>query len=118
MRFFVTSLLVLAACMADDSAVTGALYGECENDMDCEGEQTCHRIEGQWTRDGLMARICSIECSSSLDCPASAQGPMGVCHDLNGLFNRCYPSCDSDDECASGYVCTSVSGLGQRICIP
>lgn len=82
----------------------------CSSDKDCGG--VC--IEN------LPGGLCTLECTSSSDCPAGA-----VCADTEVQGGICLFECDNTDECVeavgSGYVCDTEtempSGEDVRVCI-
>jgi len=100
-----------------DAPMTAELdiYEICESPSQCE--QSCHEYSGSSTGSLEVGKICSADCSTSADCPDTADGLPGVCADLNRLFFQCYPSCITDADCLGDFGCASVSGFGM-VCTP
>lgn len=72
------------------------------------------------TVDGVMAGLCTRECTSNASCPLDPRGFAGSCLAFPGAPALCYEGCATAADCAPGWACKSMAdGLTfPPICVP
>ena len=109
----VMSVLAASAC-GDDIANETLIGATCESNEDCDVTGVC--VKGT---DGL----CTIPCrnpGAAQECPLDSYCDRENVEADGESSERtlCFPACDSDRDCRSGYECNGVSSGAGKVCVP
>lgn len=107
-----------AACLPGTTPPGINAYDECPFGAaeQCVTGVACWGV----TVDGVMAGVCSRECTSDASCPTDARGFSGSCLAFPGQPALCFEACTSTAECQEGWACkSSANGISfPSICVP
>ena len=118
MKFLLAAALTLACsgCLVD--TFTPA-YDLCVDSSECDAGLTCTTLTVDYGSYSSTGSMCTVGCSTDLDCPTTHAGYDGACFSIGGNPPICYERCDYDYDCPSGFSCTdTVGGALDAICLP
>ncbi len=94
-------VLPLFACAND-----GTVGESCEDDEVCEASLTCIRH--------FPGTFCAQSCPEEGDTASCPQDMVCAQQLTNGLM--CSHTCEDDDDCREGYLCTAAAGGQSKVC--
>lgn len=101
--FLSVALFALQLCACGKSGTAGE---SCEDDDVCEAGLTC--------RKNFPGTFCAQSCAGEGDTASCPQDTVCAPQFTDEL--ACSPTCESDDDCREGYVCTAVAGGQSKAC--
>lgn len=80
------------------------------------GRTTWESVDGSPDEQALRFCLCTDECESDSDCPEGDTGNAAPTCVAGDAQKYCFLTCDNDETCPAGMICTQGQALGQRVC--
>lgn len=73
-------------------------------------------VDGSPDEEPLQFCLCTDECETDSDCPAGDTGNAEAACITRETQKHCFLTCDNDETCPDGMICTQGHDLEQRVC--